>query len=174
MLEDLATDQALIKRQVQKVFPDAVFNICSTKEEFHDKVKWVTPDVILCDYEIPGYNGLEALLYVKERLPHVPFVFITGFLNNEEKAADAILKGAAGYILKQNLDKIPEKLPAIIEQSRLNFEAIEKNKQQLRDKQILLQKALALVEQAEDFSQKEEVHAILQQIHERIKNLKPS
>ncbi|MEM0993166.1 MAG: response regulator [Bacteroidota bacterium] len=74
-------------------------------------------DLILTDYNLPDYNGLEALLVSKEKMPQVPFVFVTGTLNDEEKVAQAVLRGASGYILKDNLKEIEERLNPIIQQS---------------------------------------------------------
>lgn len=50
-------------------------------------------------------------------MPQVPFVFVTGTLNDEEKVAQAVLRGASGYILKDNLKEIEERLNPIIQQS---------------------------------------------------------
>ena len=164
ILEDLKTDQYLIKRQITKFAPDAVFTIASSGKEFKEKLAWGVPDIILSDYQLPDYNGLEALLFVREKIPHIPFVFVTGLLNNEETVADTILEGAAGYILKDNLGDIPTKIPAILQRYHQRLSETETKKQKERKKQLLLQKATALLEQSDNFSGKAELLSVLNEI----------
>lgn len=164
MLEDLTTDQELIKRGVLKVAPQSVFIIAGNQQEFEDKINWVGPDVILADYNIPGYNGLEALLLVREKIPHVPFIFVTGSLNDEEKVAEAILNGASGYILKGNLSELPRKIEEVLIREEARFRERETQLQKQRRKQILLQKLEALVEDNPDFPRKSEVVGILKEV----------
>lgn len=166
ILEDLKTDQELIKRQVLKFAQSAVFTVASSGMEFKEKINWSVPDIILSDYQLPDYNGLKALLYVKEKMPHIPFVFITGLLNNEEVVAETVLQGAAGYILKDNLRDIPEKLPTIIENAKAILLAEERHRNEARRKSILLQKITALVQQSGNFEKKEAVLAALEEIEE--------
>lgn len=166
MLEDLKTDQELIKRGVLKVAPNAMFIIAQNKEEFEDKINWGGPDVILSDYNIPGYNGLQALLLVREKMPHVPFVFITGTLNNEEKVADAMLNGASGYILKNDLASLPAKLEQVLLREEAKFQEREVVLQRQRRKQLLLQKLQALVQNSSAFPEQNKAREILDEILE--------
>ena len=164
MLEDLKTDQELIKRGVQKIAPEAVFIIANTQEEFEDKINWVSPDIILADYNIPGYNGLEALLLVREKMPHVPFVFVTGSLNNEEKVAETILKGASGYILKGNLSELPSKVEQVLVREQARFKDREALVERQRRKKLLVQKLDALLNNAPDFPNRSEALKITQEV----------
>lgn len=171
MLEDLKTDQELIKRGVLKVAPEAVFIIASNQEEFEDKINWVGPDIILADYNIPGYNGLEALLLVREKIPHVPFVFVTGSLNDEEKVAETILKGASGYILKGNLSELPAKVEQVILGEQARFKEKEAMVERQRRKKLLLQKLDALLKNSSEFPNRPEAVKITEEILE-IYNMK--
>lgn len=164
MLEDLKTDQELIKRGVLKVAPEAVFIIADNQAEFEDKINWVGPDIILADYNIPGYNGLEALLLVREKMPHVPFVFVTGSLNNEEKVAEAILKGASGYILKGNMSELPTAVEQVLMREQTRFKEHEAMVEKQRRKKLLLQKLNALINNAPEFPNKSEALEITQEV----------
>ncbi|MBK8635250.1 MAG: response regulator [Saprospiraceae bacterium] len=68
------------------------------------------PHIVISDYNLPDCTGLDLLLYTKQHYPSVPFVFITGMLNDEEKTAEVILNGANGYILKQNVSTVGPKI----------------------------------------------------------------
>ena len=147
LLEDSPTDAELIKRQVKKVFPKARFTVADGRKEFEEKIKWTAPQLIISDYNLAeSYTGLEALFYVREHMPHVPFVFVTGFLNDEEKVADAVLNGAAGYILKDNLRELPNRLREIIDESARKFREAEARRQRERENRMLLQKTIAMAE----------------------------
>lgn len=60
-----------------------------------------SPDLILCDVDMPLLNGIEVLRAVKrdETTRHIPFVTITGRSDNETIAAIKSL-GASAYIRK--------------------------------------------------------------------------
>lgn len=164
ILEDRKTDLALVKRQVQKVAEDVIFTIAINGKEFKEKINWGVPDIILSDYNLPDYNGIEALLLAKEKMPHVPFVFITGMLNNEEEVATTVLQGASGYILKDNLKEIPDRLPIILEVAKEQQQAEENNRKRARKKEILLQKMEALLQKTGDFEGKSEIVSTLVEI----------
>lgn len=167
LLEDLRTDQILIQRAIQKAAPNAIFTIANNREEFLEKLNWARPDIILSDYNLPNYNGLDALLYIKENLPYVPFVFVTGCLNDEEQIAQTILRGASDYILKDNLSKLTDKLEEIIAQASARL-AAESEIQKKRDaKQMLLQKLQGVLNQAAPFPEKQALKEILAQILEK-------
>jgi len=157
LLEDLSTDQMLVKRQVLKFAPNCLFATANSKKSFEEQLNWASFDLILSDYNLPGYNGLEALLFVKESRPHTPFIFITGTLDDEEKVAQAILSGASGYILKKNLRELPEKLTAILQESEDRFQIAEAKEQEEVRKQRLMQKLVAKIKLLSDEKAKEEL-----------------
>lgn len=106
MLEDDAMDADLNKAQLTLL------------EEYNCIVTWVTdknsylnglnscPDIILSDYSLPQYNGLEALNDLKAKKMIIPFIFVTGTIN-EETAADTIKTGAWDYVVKDRLFRLP-------------------------------------------------------------------
>lgn len=63
------------------------------------------PDVILSDYSMPKFNGMDALKLAAESRPDVPFIFISGTIG-EERAIQSVQNGAIDYILKSNLKRL--------------------------------------------------------------------
>lgn len=63
------------------------------------------PDVILSDFSLPGFSGLEALRLARELAPEVPFIFVSGTIG-EERAIEAIRMGATDYVLKSNMRRL--------------------------------------------------------------------
>ena len=62
-------------------------------------------DLILSDYSIPGFNGLEALSARRARRPELPFIFVTGF-SGEERAIETLRNGATDYVMKSHLARL--------------------------------------------------------------------
>jgi diguanylate cyclase (GGDEF)-like protein/PAS domain S-box-containing protein len=63
------------------------------------------PQVILADFSMPGFSGMEALRLAKVTAPDVPFIFVSGTIG-EERAIEAIRLGATDYVLKDNLRRL--------------------------------------------------------------------
>jgi len=66
-------------------------------------------DLVLCDYTMPGFDGLQALQVVQERDPDLPLIFVSGTIG-EANAVEAMRRGARDYVLKDNLTRL---LPAL-------------------------------------------------------------
>jgi len=148
MLEDMENDIQLIKRAVKKSIPNVVFTVASDKEGFIEKLNWQVPQIVLSDYHIPGYGGLEAMKLVHAEHPHIPFIFVTGTLNSEESAAKTILKGASGYVLKNNLKILPDVIKKVLENSKDSYEKGEKERQRMRRIHLNLQKIEAIANES--------------------------
>ncbi|MBI1288426.1 MAG: response regulator [Flavobacteriales bacterium] len=64
------------------------------------------PDIILSDYSMPGFSGREALKICQALKPDIPFIFISGTIG-EERAVEALKNGAADYVLKDHMGRLP-------------------------------------------------------------------
>ena len=68
------------------------------------------PQVVVCDLNLPGYSGVEALARVRAHDPSLPFVFMTGALDPHESPP-----GSEGLLLKDDLDALPALLRRLLE-----------------------------------------------------------
>ena len=107
ILEDLPDDAGLMERELEKAGLTITTVICDDRGSYTSELRRHQPDLILADYSLPNFSGLEALIIAQEECPDVPFVFVTGTIG-EEIAAETILSGANGLVLKSNLKKLPE------------------------------------------------------------------
>lgn len=80
-----------------------------SREGFQLELETRAPDLILSDYALPAFDGLEALAMAKQRTPDVPFIFVTGTMG-EEVAIETLKSGATDYVLKTKLSRL---VPAV-------------------------------------------------------------
>ena len=163
----MPVDLELVKRQVRKANANVLFAVARHRAEFQEKVVMFQPDIVLSDYNLPDMNGLEALLYVREHLDSTPFIFITGILNDEEKVAEAVLTGASGYLLKENLRNLPELLSTVIKQNEQAMAQREIEWERRRSNQIKLRKSIALLRQT-NFPGSDEIALSLQEVADNL------
>src|SRR6266542_371398 len=107
-------------------------------DEYNCIVEWVLdresylkglkncPDLILSDFSLPQYNGLEALKDLKEQSLIIPFIFVTGTIN-EETAVDTIKAGAWDYVVKDRLFRLPLAIRNVLKlkEERINTNKVE-------------------------------------------------
>ena len=167
LLEDMPEDLALNKRQVRKYNPAVLFATARNRTEFEDKLIDFQPDIVLSDYNLPDMNGLDALLYVREHLDSTPFIFITGILNDEQRVAETILQGASGYLLKENLQELPELLNKVVSANTEVLNRKEAEWEQRRNNQLALQKTMAAL-RTSDLPQREELLVHLQGVFDSL------
>lgn len=67
-------------------------------------------DVVLSDFNLPGFSGLVALDLLKARGRDIPFILVSGEIG-EDTAVEAMRNGASDYLLKNNLTRL---VPALI------------------------------------------------------------
>ena len=80
----------------------------ATREsEFRAALTDFAPDVILCDFAFPDFDGLSALRIAAELAPGTPVILVSGTVT-EEKAEIAVRHGAVDYVLKTNLRRLPD------------------------------------------------------------------
>ncbi len=89
-----------------------VVSTYASYEEAAKKLPQDSPDIILLDVELPGINGIEALLKIKKALPQTPVIMLTVY-ENENMIFDALTNGAAGYLTK---DASPQRMVDAIQE----------------------------------------------------------
>ena len=109
LVEDTVEDAELLIREMRKGGLEIVAHRVDTREALEQALEQLRPDVILCDYSLPGFGGMTALLTVKQHRPDTPFIFVSGTIG-EERAIEALKQGATDYVLKDNRARL---VPAI-------------------------------------------------------------
>jgi PAS domain S-box-containing protein len=105
MVEDLPSDAELIKYEIKKSGIRFDELVVDTEGEYRKAILNFKPDIILSDYSMPRFNGLQALYIREEMSPLTPFVLVTGSMN-EETAVEIMKAGADDYIIKEHLTRL--------------------------------------------------------------------
>jgi signal transduction histidine kinase len=109
IIEDSEDDAFLLLRELRKSGYELEFKRVETSgamKEALEKDRW---DIIISDYVLPDFSGLEALDILKESGRDIPFIIVSGNIG-EDVAVGAMKAGAHDYIIKGNLKRLP---PAI-------------------------------------------------------------
>jgi signal transduction histidine kinase/ActR/RegA family two-component response regulator len=139
-VEDLETDYELALHEIGKIDQAVVSKRVDDREGFVDALRNFKPDVIVSDYVMPAFNGMEALMIKQEICPDTPFIILTGS-TNEEIAVECMKAGADDYVLKEHLKKLELSIHNSLKNSLVKSEN-RKNNQELYRRELLLRNAI--------------------------------
>ncbi len=88
-------------------------------------------DLILCDYNLPDFDGLSAVRLIREKLPDTPLIVVSGSID-EEEAVKCLQLGATDYLLKQRMERF---VPAV---ERALRESAEKRRRRMNESLLRL------------------------------------
>jgi len=111
-LEDSEPDFELIRHQLLKSGIQLTISRVDKESEFAASLRNNTYDIILADFNIPGFDAFKALHLANEISPEVPYICISGSIG-EEKAIELLKLGAVDYVIKDR----PERLPFAIKRA---------------------------------------------------------
>jgi two-component system, NarL family, sensor histidine kinase UhpB len=136
LLEDDPSDAELIQAELVRSGLKVNWVLSATEAEFKKSLLKAAPDLVLADYTLPGFDGMAALQMVRQFLPNVPFVFVSGSLG-EERAIDALKSGATDYVLKDRLQRLPAVVQRALTEARERQE-LHKAELALDEQRLLL------------------------------------
>lgn len=121
VVEDNASDSELMLHALKKVGYESECEVVQTAAEFADRIRKNKYDIILADYRLPGWNGMETVAILRGEDLDIPVVLVSGSLG-ELKAVECIKQGAADYVLKDHLARLPQSVRRAIEERDLRDE----------------------------------------------------
>src|SRR3954463_13394790 len=113
ILEDVPMDAELVEYELERARIPFVAHRVDSRESFLRALEKFQPDIILSDYTLPRFDGMTALSLAREQLPTIPFLIVTGSVN-EETAVGCMKAGATDYLLKSNLARIGPAIEAAL------------------------------------------------------------
>lgn len=142
-LEDNLVDAELIQETLESNGINTEMTRVETESDFAAALGQGGFDIIFADYTLPAFDGLAALKIAQRITPHVPFIFVSGTLD-EELAIEALKIGATDYVFKTRLSRI---VPSV---QRALRETAERN--ELRRAEIALRRSEAYLAEAQRLS----------------------
>ena len=124
IVEDNPNDYDLARREIRKLLDSSVFKRVETYNDYLAELKSFQPDLILSDYSLPSFDGMEALQLAQEHVPLTPLIIWTGSMS-EEVAAECMKAGAQNYVLKENTKRLGPAVLHALEERQLLLERNE-------------------------------------------------
>lgn len=105
LIEDSAEDEALTFRELSRSFKVVLLRV-ETEAAMQLALDAEIWDVIVCDYNLPGFSPYKALELLKASKKDLPFVVISGVID-DSTAITILLAGAHDFIDKAKLSRLP-------------------------------------------------------------------
>jgi signal transduction histidine kinase len=158
-LEDTIFDAELVERELKKggILFEKI--IVDNGKDFEDALDNFSPDIILSDHSLPSFNSAGAIEMVQKKCPEIPVILVTATVS-EEFAVNILQHGAADYILKTNLSRLPSAVKRAIEKSRMISEK-EQAEEQLKHSYLQIRRLashLQNIREEERASMAREIH----------------
>ncbi|MFL6693705.1 MAG: response regulator [Ramlibacter sp.] len=106
LLEDSRFDAELLRETLAASYPLAQLDVVRDEPGFVGAIATQRYDLILSDFEIPGFSGEQALAEARAKTPRTPFVFVSGVIG-EDNAVEMLKRGATDYVSKSRLVRLP-------------------------------------------------------------------
>jgi two-component system cell cycle sensor histidine kinase/response regulator CckA len=129
-LEDNRADAELTQHVFAEEWPECAVTIVDNREDFTRQLTG-GHDLILSDFNLVNFNGLEALLLAREKAPGTPFIFLSGTIG-EERALEALRNGASDYVIKDRPKRLVPAVQRALNDARLARERRAAEEQMLR------------------------------------------
>lgn len=104
-VEDNRYDAELIWRELRREAFEFEGLLVSSEAEFRAALAGAPVDLILADYNLPGFDAMAALDIAKTAAPDTPFILVSGAIG-EERAVAALRQGATDYVSKDRLSRL--------------------------------------------------------------------
>lgn len=149
LLEDYKLDADLVSAHLKRSHPLWTVDHVASRETFLERLKSNPPHVIVSDYSLPSFSGIDAYRECKALGVDVPFIILTGHLP-EESARECVYDGIDDYVLKSSITRLDHSIERALqrrsaEMQRNDF-AVKLNASERRYKSIFDQAGVALAE----------------------------
>jgi PAS domain S-box-containing protein len=122
-VDDYPLDRELVRDALEKAHEGFRVTEAASRQEFEARLAEGDYDIVLSDFNILGFEGLEMIDAVRAENPSVPVLIVTG-TGSEEVAVEVMRRGAADYVIKtpEHLRRLPHTIQAALAEKRLQDE----------------------------------------------------
>jgi two-component system, cell cycle sensor histidine kinase and response regulator CckA len=115
LIENSAADAELNLRELSRAGFQCKPLVVATRAEFMEQLGRFPFDVVLADYRLPGWTGMDAFSAMRQAGRDVPFILVTGTMG-EEVAVECIRQGVTDFVLKDHLPRLPHVVARALEE----------------------------------------------------------
>ncbi|MGH9436734.1 MAG: PAS domain S-box protein [Terriglobia bacterium] len=130
LLENDPTDAELCSTELRRAGVNFRAEFVQTPEEFHRKLDEQEYDLVLSDYGLSGWTGVDAFECLRAKHPRIPFILVTGAVG-EEIAVECIKRGISDYVLKDRMARLPMSIKRTLE-DKAHREEAERAEEEIR------------------------------------------
>src|SRR6266436_5370098 len=127
-VEDNSLDAELVAAALRKGGFSVSAAVVQTEAEFERQLRLQRPDVVIADYNLPQWQGMDALDVLRREGLDTPLILVSGALG-DVTAVECIKAGATDYVLKDGLARLPEAIRRALREKHLR-------KQQRRSEEL--------------------------------------
>lgn len=116
IIEDIEDDAVLLARSLRQSGYQPVHKRVDNITDLLKVLEQENWDLVLSDFKMPGFNGREALNITSSKYPDLPFIIVSGEIG-EDLAVSLVKAGAADYVMKHNLERLPTAVDRALKES---------------------------------------------------------
>src|SRR5688572_5144328 len=128
LAEDVERDALLLVKELERGGFDVSFERVETAEGLASALDRQAWDIVVSDYTMPRFNAPQALALVKERRLDLPFIIVSGTVD-EETAVGAIRAGAHDFMAKGRLARLVPAIERELQEAQLRTERVRLEQQ---------------------------------------------
>ena len=117
-IEDRPADAELAEVELRRGGLDVTVDVVATRSDLEAGLRARAYDVILSDYNLDGWTGMDALDAIRSLGVDTPCLLVTGSIG-DAAAVECLKHGVADYVTKDRLARLPMAVRQALEQYRL-------------------------------------------------------
>jgi PAS domain S-box-containing protein len=136
-VDDNSLDRELVRDALEQEHEGFQVTEASSRQEFEAHLAAGRFDLVLSDFNILGFEGLQVIKAVQASNPDLPVVIVTG-TGSEEIAVEAMRSGAADYVIKSpsHIQRLPITIHAVLDKLHLQTEKARAEEKLKNEKQF--------------------------------------
>ena len=116
LVENDPADAELTIAELSRAGFHVLADTVDDEAQFRQRLASKTYDLVISDYRLSQWTGMDAHKVLSQIAPDVPFILVTGTLG-EDRAVECIKQGITDYILKDQLVRLPLAAQRALEES---------------------------------------------------------
>jgi len=128
LVEDSAADSELVLRELRRGGFEVTGEVVGSAEQFRSALRANPPDIVLADYNLGQWRGMEAVQILHEENLDIPLILVSGALG-DVLAVECIKQGATDYVLKGSLARLSVSVRRALQEKLLCRERLQAEKE---------------------------------------------